>query len=189
MPQPDSLSDEDLIVALNDLIQLDRDAIEGYTIAINTMRNHGHREALAAFRHDHARHVEALGALIRARGAVPPRVSHLGGPLGTAIQALGSAGTSDVSVLLACRTIERQARDRYRGSANDELPDDVRPVLQRHASDEEIHYRWFESSLEALGYERDLSDVPADLSSISTRPRPRSSIIYSRDSDRHDPMT
>ena len=188
MPHPESFSDDDLIVLLNDLIQLDHDAIEGYTVAINTIRNHGHREALATFRHDHARHVEALGALVRAHGGVPARVSHIGGPLGGAVQALGSASASDASVLLAFRAIERQARDRYFGSASEAYPDDVRPVLRRHASDEENHYRWFVSRLEDLGFERELSDVPLDRSSVSTRSREHAPAQYRPESDAQEPM-
>ena len=187
MPHPESLGDEELIVQLNDLIRLDRDAIEGYTIAINTIRNHGHREALTAFRHDHARHIDALGALIRSRGKTPPRISHIGGPLGGAIQALGSASAGDAAVLLALRAIERQARDQYRDFASGEFPADVCLALQRHARDEEIHYRWFESSLEDLGYDRELSDLPVDRSSIATQsrnPEPR----YRPDSDRREPL-
>ena len=186
MPQEELHGDEDLIVLLNDLIQLDRDAVEGYTIAINTMRNHGHREALAAFRHDHARHIEALGALVRARGGVPARVSHIGGPLGGAIQALGSAAASDVSLLRAFRAIERQALDRYRDSASDAHPDDVRPILRRHANDEEVHYRWFVSWLEELVDEPRVSDVPLAHASVITRERESTS--YRLDTDRREPL-
>jgi len=152
------LSDAEVIAALNDLIQLDHDAIEGYTIAINTIRNHGHREALVAFRHDHARHVEALGALVRERGGKPARVSHLGGPLGPAVKSLGAAKAGDAAVLLAFRAVERETRRRYLSSVSDQYPDDVRPLLLRHASDEEIHFQWIESSIEGLGLERDLKD-------------------------------
>jgi hypothetical protein len=154
MSDPHTPHEHDLIAALNDLIQLDHEAIDGYTIAINTIRNQGHREALVAFRHDHARHVEALSALVRAHGGVPARLSHLGGPLGPAVKALGGASANDTAVLLAFRDVERQSRDRYRRQANAAYPEDVRPVLVRHASDEEIHYRWIESSLDDMGIER-----------------------------------
>ena len=163
------LSDAEVIVALNDLIQLDHDAIEGYTIAINTIRNHGHREALVAFRHDHARHVEALGALVRERGGKPARVSHLGGPLGPAVKSLGAANAGDAAVLLAFRAIERETRQRYLSSMSDQYPDDVRPLLQRHASDEEIHFQWIESSLEGLCLDTDLVDTSLRRSSPLSR--------------------
>ena len=168
MSDPHSSHEYDLIVALNDLIRLDHDAIDGYTIAINTIRNQGHREALVAFRHDHTRHVESLSALVKAYGGVPAPPSHLGGPLGPEVKLLSSASANDAAVLLAFHDVERQARDRYRGQANAPYPDSVRPVLLRNASDEEIHCRWIESSLDDLGVERSVG-TDADLHSLSPR--------------------
>ena len=52
-----------LIAALNDLIQLDHDAVEGYTIAIDRIRDATRRETLVDFRADHKRHIEELAAL------------------------------------------------------------------------------------------------------------------------------
>ena len=178
MSKPGPLSDAEVIAALNDLIQLDHDAIEGYTIAINTIRNHGHREALVAFRHDHTRHVEALGALVRERGGEPARVSHLGGPLSPAVESLGAANAGDSAVLLAFRAIEHETRQRYLSSMSDRYPDDVRPLLRQHASDEEIHFQWIESSLEGLGVERGL--VSPSL--------PRPSSLHRYDAELNEPL-
>jgi rubrerythrin len=188
MSKPEPLSDAELIAALNDLIQLDSDAIEGYTIAINTIRNQGHREALAVFRHDHARHVEALRTLIRERGGAPARVSHIGGPLSAAVKRLGTASGSDVAVLRAFRNIERESRDRYRGCANEPYPEEMRPLLRQHARDEETHYRWIEASLEGLGIEREIADLSVDVPSAAFRSRERSPGRQPRDGDHNEPL-
>ena len=60
-------SGPELIAELNDLLALDHDAIEAYSLAIGRVSRAEYREALAGFRGDHQRHVEQLTELIRAR--------------------------------------------------------------------------------------------------------------------------
>ena len=56
------------IAALNDLLQLEHDALPAYTLAIAGLRDPTHRARLEAFRDDHRRHVRELSILIRQRG-------------------------------------------------------------------------------------------------------------------------
>lgn len=59
--------DPALVAELNDLIQLDHDAVAGYTVAINALKRDAYRKQLVAFRADHKRHIEELGACVRRR--------------------------------------------------------------------------------------------------------------------------
>jgi len=62
---------------LEDLIQLDHDAVHAYEAAIDRLHYAGFREALKGFCQDHLRHIEELGAQLSALGREPPMKSVL----------------------------------------------------------------------------------------------------------------
>lgn len=147
--------DPALVAELNDLIQLDHDAVEGYTVAINALKSDAYREQLVAFRADHKRHIEELGACVRLRGGMAAEMPHPTGLLKIAVQGAGAAGAlaaGDPAVLLAFKAMEGQTRDKYRRAAARPFPPDVAEVVQRAAADEEKHYEWVHSTLEATGH-------------------------------------
>ena len=147
---PGTSSDATLIAELNDLIQLDHDAVEAYTIAIARIKDAGRRESLVAFRADHKRHIEELAGLVRARGGLPIELPHPTGALKLAVQALGALG-DDRSLLLAFKAVEGQVRDKYQRAARRTSPTDVADVVAKAAADEAKHYAWVESTLKELG--------------------------------------
>ena len=139
-----------LISELNDLLQLDHDAVVAYTIAIDRLRDERRREMLVDFRADHKRHIEEIAALVRTRGGLPTEMPHATGALKLAVQALGSIG-NDVALLLAFKAVEGQVRDKYQRAANRAHPEDVADVISRAAADEVKHYVWVEQTLRELG--------------------------------------
>ncbi len=143
--------DKELVSDLNDLIQLDRDAIEAYTVAINSVRDASIRDALVANRADHMRHVDELGALVRGRGAMAIELPHVTGPIKMAIQAMGAATMRDANVLLALRVVEGQVHDRYEHYRERHWPVDVEPVIRTGLADEARHYRWATERAQELG--------------------------------------
>jgi hypothetical protein len=155
-----------LVAELNDLLQLDYDAVGAYTLAISALRDRDLRETLIRFRQDHERHIVDLVELIHAPGGVPVRMPHF--PTGIfklLVQATGSAASlagGDCAVLLAFVANEAQARDKYRRHADANAnhpsanhPPDVADLLNRAASDEENHHRWAWNTLERMGAGRD----------------------------------
>jgi rubrerythrin len=144
-----------VIADLNDLIQLDHDAVGAYTIAIDMLRNDSYRELLAEYRADHKRHIEQLSSLVRERGGVPLEAPHPTGPLKMAVQSAGAlAGRlgGDHLLLLAFKAVEGQARDRYRRHAAKAHEEDVQSVIDAGAADEDKHYRWVSETLREMGY-------------------------------------
>ena len=144
-------SESRLVAEMNDLLQLDHDAVQAYTLAINALKAPHYRETLVRFRGDHERHIQELTRLIEGHGGIPIQLSHL--PTGVfklAVQAAGNAG-GDREVLLAYKANERQARDKYGRMADGPNPPDVAEVLHRAAADEERHYEWVSKVLERLG--------------------------------------
>jgi uncharacterized protein (TIGR02284 family) len=154
-PVTESRASAALIAELNDLLQLDHDALQSYALAIEELEHPAYRETVRRFRTDHERHAEELTALVRRHGGKPIELPH---PTGVAKLAKQAAGKGDDrSVLLAFRANERQARDKYaravaRGA---EWPADARDVVRRAADDEARHFEWADVTLESLGERRD----------------------------------
>jgi rubrerythrin len=141
----------ELVAELNDLLALDHDAVEAYSLAIGRISNTEYRETLAGFRGDHQRHIERLSELIREHGGVPVHLPHIPtGVFKAAVQALGTLG-GDRAVLLAFKTNEGQVRDKYRRHADRPHSTAVSVILRGAATDEERHYAWAEEVVERLG--------------------------------------
>ena len=142
-----------LLAMLNDLLMLDHDAVQAYSIAIGRISQAQYREALAGFRGDHQRHIDQLTELIRDRGGVPVQMPHLPtGVFKAAMQALSTLG-DDRAVLMAFKTNEGQVRDRYRRAADQPLDPAVGAIISTAALDEEQHYAWAEQVLRKMGVE------------------------------------
>ena len=140
-----------LLAELNDLLQLDHDAVQAYTLALDHLTDDLYRSSIDAFRADHQRHVGDLTRLIRSRGGTPVELPHI--PTGVfklAVQGVGVAG-GDRGILLAFKANERQVRDKYRRAVAAGHPADVREVLRRNADDEVAHYAWVLEALDDLG--------------------------------------
>jgi rubrerythrin len=144
-----------LVAELNDLLQLDHDAVQAYSLAMQGLRNSVHVETLRRFRSDHERHIQELTELIEAHGGIPIQLSHIPtGPMKLAVQGIGNLG-SEREVLLAFRANERQVRDKYHRFADGANMPDVAELLHRNAADEDKHFRWVTQVLEQMGVSPD----------------------------------
>ncbi|MDQ4080104.1 MAG: ferritin-like domain-containing protein [Gemmatimonadota bacterium] len=140
-----------LTTQLNDLLQLDVDAVQAYALTIRQLESKVRKQTVRRYQADHRRHIADLKRLIKAHDGAPMPVSHIPtGPFKLAMQAIGSFG-DDKAVLLAFKINERQGRDKYRRVAMGRgLPRGVARVLKRAARDEERHYRWADKELQKL---------------------------------------
>jgi hypothetical protein len=160
MPFSDTASAARLVVELNDLIQLDLDAVHAYTVAIAQVSDRLVGETLERFRADHERHVRTLSEFVRAVGGRPAMLPHLPtGLLKLIVQAVGAFGGTR-GVLLALQANEAQAREKYArhaathfamASGSDDRPAEITAALERHAADERAHYSWVSDVLAAMG--------------------------------------
>ena len=143
----------ELIAELNDLLALDHDAVQAYSLAIGAISNAEYRDTLAGFRGDHQRHIDQLTQLIRNHGGAPVEMPHLPtGAFKLAVQALGTLG-DDRAVLMTFKANEAQVRDKYRRHAARPHDPGVSTILRAAAADEERHYQWVEGALRQLGVE------------------------------------
>jgi bacterioferritin (cytochrome b1) len=151
MTQTTTTGSAALLAELNDLLQLDHDAVNAYSIAIKSLDNESWRESLVRYRGDHERHIQDLTAHIRSLGGVPIELPHIPtGVFKSAVQAAGAAG-GDRAILLAFKSNEGQVRDKYQRAAHAGHPPETAELLRRNANDEEEHYRWVTGVLETIG--------------------------------------
>lgn len=142
----------EIVDGLNDLLQLDHDAIGAYDIAIERLEDRDHANQILGFRRDHERHIQELNELIATLGGAPKNQPHLTGPFKQALQALGAIG-GDRGILTSFRTNELQVRSKYETYAAraNQWPAHVKRAIDRNALDEERHYRWVADALQAMG--------------------------------------
>ena len=139
-----------LVGELNDLLQLDYDAVAAYTLALKELDNAAYQADVRRFKADHERHIEELTELVRKYGGVPMPLPHLSGVFKLAVQG-AVAAASDAAVVTAFKSNEVQSRDKYRRAVSRQHPSDVQDVLIRAARDEQRHFDWAMRTLGELG--------------------------------------
>jgi rubrerythrin len=133
----------EILEGLNDLLQLDHDAVGAYEIAMEKLNDRDHADQIAGYRRDHERHIRELNELIAELGGTPVNQPHATGPFKLALQSLGALA-GDRGTLMAFRTNELSVRakyDAYAAKAN-AWPTNIKRVIDACALDEERHYRW-----------------------------------------------
>jgi rubrerythrin/ElaB/YqjD/DUF883 family membrane-anchored ribosome-binding protein len=158
---------QDVLDGLNDLLQLDHDAIAAYDVAIAKLEDRDHADQIAGYRRDHERHVRELNELVARLGGTPANHPHVTGPFKTALQSLGGLA-GDKGLLMAFRTNELAVRTKYDSYASRAMlwPPDVKRVIDGAALDEERHYAWVADVLQRMGVgtgELDEASRAADL--------------------------
>jgi ElaB/YqjD/DUF883 family membrane-anchored ribosome-binding protein len=143
---------EEVIKGLNDLLQLDHDAIGAYDIAIEKLEDRDHASQISGFKLDHERHIRDLNQLIAELGGTPVNEPHGTAPLKMAMQKAGALG-GDRGTLIAWRANELQVRTKYDSYASRAMtwPSNVKRFIDEAALDEERHYHWVANVLQQMG--------------------------------------
>lgn len=139
-----------LVAELNDLLQLDYDAVAAYTLALRALDDFEFQDAVRSFKADHERHIEELTGLIKQFGGIPMPMPHISGVFKLAVQGVGAAG-NDAAVITTFKSNEVQSRDKYRRAASRQHPVEVQDVLIRASRDEQRHFDWAMRALGELG--------------------------------------
>jgi uncharacterized protein (TIGR02284 family) len=142
----------DVIGVLNDLIQLDRNAVAAYDQAIEACEHAHIKETLTRFREDHERHVSDLSAHVTSLGGVPEQSRDLMGKLIEGFTAITSRG--DQSALLAMRGNEELTNQRYAAALDEELTAEARVAVERNYDDEKRHVAWIKDALSRRIWEK-----------------------------------
>lgn len=144
----------DVVRELNNLIQLDVDAIKAYDQAIEACEHASVKMKLTEFRADHQRHVTDLSAHVRALGAQPEVKQDLKGYLIEGFTAITSIGTH--SALVAMQGNEMLTNSRYQAALKMDLSPEIRVTLEKNFSDEQRHLAWIKEALNLKIWEREV---------------------------------
>ncbi len=140
--------EETVLDLLNELIELDYDAIEAYRAAVLRVADPRDRARVSGFLDDHVRHVQDLAVLVRELGAEPAGSGDLRQIL-TKGKVVIAGLFGDRLVLEAMKSNEEEATAVYAGAARRELPERVRALVERHLAEERKHHDWIVERLDA----------------------------------------
>lgn len=148
------MTNEELIKELNDLIQLDIDAIHAYGQAIDRIDLQDVKQRLSEFRRDHERHVADLSPEVQRLGGTPPAFKRdfkgfLIQGMTAARSAMGTEGA-----LKAMQSNEKLTNKNYGQAMSKPIADSrVLAIVQRNADDERRHLQYIEECLRMRPWE------------------------------------
>lgn len=137
----------DFAAALQDLVELELDAVQAYQAAVDRIEDPLSKNQLGEFLADHRRHVDTVQALLRAHQQTVPTE-----PSGKQWLAKGKVVIGgllgDAAVLAAMRSNEQDTNTAYeRIVAHEGLWPDAKPALEQGLADERRHRDWLEQAL------------------------------------------
>jgi uncharacterized protein (TIGR02284 family) len=158
-PQIDSDARKAAIELMNNLIQLDFDAVKAYEQAIEKIEDDAARLDLVSFQADHRRHIAELSQTVQLMGGEPERAGRdLKGVLLEGLTALRSV-TGALGALRAMRMNEKLTNRSYERALETKLPSTARDVVLRNREDERRHLAAIEMHIERLSGGDDRDDM------------------------------
>lgn len=145
-----AISNEQLCEKLNDLIQLDFDAIEAYQAAIERLESADSRQHLETFMRDHERHTVNLAEQVRLLGGTPKTKGDFMAVLTKGKVVIGQIA-EDKGILMAMNANETVTNKTYEKVLADITGHAaVEAVVRGNLADERRHKAWIEQRLEMM---------------------------------------
>ncbi len=140
---------ENVVKKLNNLIQLDFDAIEAYEAAMSKLENDATREQLAKFCEDHDRHVRELSALVDGYGGVAATGPDIKRLLTKGKVVIADLLGGDQAILMAMHANEDVTNKTYEEALSGigSVRAETRTVLERNLADERRHRAWIDQQI------------------------------------------
>ena len=150
---------KDLVKHLENLTQLDIDAVHAYTSAIEHIDLPDVKQQLTAFRSDHERHISNLSPFVeRMGGKVPTRTPDFKGFIIQGFTAVRSM-LGNEGALKAMKGNEELTIKTYEKALELEFPQDVKEVIQKNRDDERRHLDYINRCLDQRVWEREKKTV------------------------------
>ncbi len=142
-------TESDLVDMLNNLIQLDYDAIEAYDAAVDRLDSAEYKARLKEFREDHARHTRDVGAVVTELGGKPAKQGGAKSML-TRGKVMMADLLGDTAILQAMKSNEDDTNTAYeRAVKAAEGTPAAATVLRAGLEDERRHRAWIEQAIAA----------------------------------------
>ncbi len=141
---------EEVVKMLNNLAQLDIDAISAYKQALKNIDDNEIAAALKTFQQDHQRHVEDLTVTVKKLGGNPPNFTpDIKGFLLQGFTAIRSL-TGTVGALKAMQSNEKLTTKTYEEAMQENYPSDIKSLIEKNFNDEKRHYRYIQETLKKM---------------------------------------
>jgi uncharacterized protein (TIGR02284 family) len=137
---------EDMVKKLNDLIELEYDAIAAYQAAIERLEDKNYQSRLNLFMQDHENHIAALSQLVSQEGGVPAHKGDMKVIL-TKGKVIIADIAGDEAILKAMLMNEEVTNKSYEKEVIKSYPQPIHSILQDHLADERRHKEWLEVAL------------------------------------------
>ena len=135
---------------LNDLLQLEYDAVHAYTSAINHVDDRDLLDHLTSFRADHNHHVNELVHLVKIYGGTPKAKPDLKGPFLKGLTGVMSS-TGSRNALRIMLQNENLTNKAYDGAVDDDYPAEIHQLMEQFLADERRHRAWIQQELDSWG--------------------------------------
>ncbi len=138
-----------VIKDLNNLIELDYDAIAAYEAAIERLDNPDYKAKLTEYLGDHKRHTKELGDAVKGEGGTPEESGDAKKILTKGQVVIADLGGDD-AILKAMKMNEDQTNSKYEKAVEKDYPEHIHALLQKGLADERRHRAWIESTLKLM---------------------------------------
>ena len=142
----------DFIDAINDLIELDYDAIGAYESAITRLEKEEYRKKLQEFKEDHQRHIKELTAFVVGLGKEAPVAADNTKSLMAMGKVILGSLIGDRQILNAMLSNEddtNTAYERMSRRSDELLGSEIHKIIANGLADEIKHKTWLKSVVEA----------------------------------------
>lgn len=144
-----TMSAEDVIDDLNEILELEHDAIAAYKAAVERLDTQAYKDKLSEFLADHQAHVEDLTNLVRGEGGTAEKDGDAKKVLTKGKVVLADLA-GDEAILKAMKANEVQTNSKYEKAVEKGYANPIQSVVQKGLADERRHKAWVETTLDAL---------------------------------------
>lgn len=141
-----AIVDKDMLKKLNDVIEMDYDAIEAYDAAIKRLDEESFRAKLREFKADHERHIRDLSTAVKAEGGTPPGSGDFKQYLSKGKVVIADLGGRD-SILKAMKSNVEETEDKYAAMVAEQFPAHIKQLLENGLADERRHKSWLHQNV------------------------------------------
>lgn len=134
---------------LNNMIELEYDAIAAYREAIDRIDTDAYKRKMSEFLDDHQRHVEELTSAVRNEGGQPEQEGDAKKVL-TQGKVVMADMAGDKAILKAMKTNEDETNKKYQKAVDSDYSSEVKSILEKGLADERRHKAWIEETLDKL---------------------------------------
>ena len=134
---------------LNNVIELDFDAIGAYKAAIERLENEKYRSKLEEFLKDHENHIKTLTKLVKAQGERPSTSGDFKEIL-TKGRVMIAGLANDHAILRAMKLNEEQTNKKYEVESAEDYPEEIHDALTKGLEDERKHKDWIDKTLKSV---------------------------------------